>query len=351
MPASRREFLATCAAGAAAALGASAPRTSGLGVIEHSYHLHAADRKARTGHSFRDDPLAFLEFCRERGADGVQIGMGHLDEKAESRFDRIGTEHPGYLEGSLRLPWNRTQQADFRSQIDRFQDAGARVVRTAVLEGRRYETFSSERAFRRFADDAFRALRIAKDVLKSFSVVLAVENHKDFRTAQLVEMVEHLDDEKIGVCVDTGNNLALLEDPMEVVETLAPWAVTTHLKDIAVEPYEGGFRMSEVPFGEGFLDLKRIVAMLRKARPDIHLNIEMITRDPLEIPCLREHYWATFGDVSGRDLVRTLDLVRKHASKQPLPRVSDLSPEEKLRREDENVRRCIAYAGEHLLGG
>ena len=43
-----------------------------------------------------------------------------------------------------------------------------------------------------------------------------------------------LGSEHVGVCLDTGNNVALLEDPMEVVETLAPLAFTTHIKDMAV---------------------------------------------------------------------------------------------------------------------
>ena len=75
-------------------------------------------------------------------------------------------------------------------------------------------------------------------------------------------------------------NIALLEDPYVTVDALAPFAFSVHLKDMAVQPSERGFLLSEVPCGTGFLDLPRIVATLRKANRDIAFNLEMATRDP-----------------------------------------------------------------------
>src|SRR5207253_5553332 len=119
------------------------------------------------------------------------------------------------------------------------------------------------------------------------------ENHKDWRAPELLDILKRLSSQWVGVCVDTGNNIALLEEPTAVVEALAPHAISSHLKDMAVQEYEEGFLLSEVPLGEGFLDLKRMVAVLQKANPTIQFNLEMITRDPLKIPCLTSKYWAT----------------------------------------------------------
>jgi hypothetical protein len=41
-------------------------------------------------------------------------------------------------------------------------------------------------------------------------------------------------------------------------------------------------------------------------------------------------------------------MVRKHAAKQPLTRVSHLPQEQKLTAEDDNVRQCLAHARQHL---
>ena len=163
-----------------------------------------------------------------------------------------------------------------------------------------------------------------------------------------MDLLHRASSPQIGVCVDTGNSIALLEDPLKVVEAYAPWAFSTHLKDMGVEEYAEGFLLAELPLGTGFLDLPRIIEILRRARPEIHFNLEMMTRDPLKIPCLTPKYWTTFAYLSGRYLADTLRLVRTHAAKKPLPRVSGLNQEEKLRREDDNVKVSLRFAQQKL---
>jgi len=133
-----------------------------------------------------------------------------------------------------------------------------------------------------------------------------------------------------------------------VVEALAPFAFSTHLKDMAVQEYEEGFLLAEVPLGEGFLDLKEMVAILQKANPTIQFNLEMITRDPLKIPCLTPKYWATMENVPAAQLAAALAMVRRNAAKQPLPHTSGLDLDRQLALEDENVNVSFAYARERL---
>jgi sugar phosphate isomerase/epimerase len=253
-----------------------------------------------------------------------------------------------FLEGSVRLPQDRADVDRFGAEVEAAKAAGAAVLRSAILSGRRYETFRSAADFRQFTEQAYRSLTLAEPVVRRHEVRLAIENHKDWRADELLGLLKRLGSPQVGVCVDTGNSIALLEDPMEVVEAYAPYAFSTHLKDMAVAEYEDGFLLAEVPFGEGFLDLKRMVGVLRRARPEVRFNVEMITRDPLKVPCLTRSYWATFETLPGRHLADTLALVRKHAPKQPLPRVSDLPAEKRLETEDQNVRRCLSFAREWL---
>src|SRR5262249_8449895 len=132
------------------------------------------------------------------------------------------------------------------------------------------------------------------------------------------------------------------------VESLAPFAFSTHLKDMAVQEYAEGFLLSEVPLGEGFLDLKKMVAVLQQANPAIQFSLEMITRDPLKIPCLTRKYWSTMEAVPAPQLAGALALVRKHAAKKPLPHTTGLDLDRQLELEDENVRASFAYAREQL---
>jgi sugar phosphate isomerase/epimerase len=358
----RRKLLAACAGTAVLALddrrpgsalgGPPSPSSAGpaqpLGVVIHSYTQRVAAARGGSRLERFDDALVFLEHCHTLGARGVQVGIGVRDEadceRLRGRAAALGMD----LEGIVRLPRDRDDLERFGAELQSAKRAGATVVRTAILSGRRFETFATAAAFQSFADGALRSLALAEPAAARAGVRLAVENHKDWRADELVAIVKRIESAHIGVCVDTGNSIALLEDPMEVVEALAPWAVTTHLKDMAVQEYDKGFLLAEVPLGEGFLDIRRMVRTLRTARPEIRLNLEMITRDPLEVPCLTDKYWATFENLSGRHLARSLTMVRTRGARQSLPRISGLSVDAKLQAEEENVRRSFAFARAEL---
>ncbi|MEQ8790707.1 MAG: sugar phosphate isomerase/epimerase family protein [Pirellulaceae bacterium] len=321
--------------------------TTQLGVGSASYGA-LLRRKATGGNLDLRDPAAFLEYCRVRGAGGIQIGLGAGDarraEHLRERAEQVGM----FVEGSIRLPADADDVKRFDEEVRFAKACGATVLRTVMLSGRRYETFSTAEEFRRFRDASRIRLRLAAPVVARHEVRLAVENHKDFRAEGLAELMRQFDSPHVGVCVDTGNNLALLDDPYEAVEILAPWAASAHLKDMAVEEYEQGFLLSEVPLGRGMLDLSRMLVALRRANPKLQFSLEMITRDPLEIPCLTDRYWATFEELPARQLARMLTLVRANKPKDPLPRVADLSPDERIEAEDSNVRRSLAYAAKQL---
>ena len=338
----RRQMLVRCA-GAVPALAyfsgrlKAAPQKRSMGIVIHSYSLRRFT-----------DPLDFLEHCHARGAGGIQIPIGVRDDTYTMKLRQELENKRMYLEGSIRLPRDRADLDRFASEVHSAKQCGATVLRTVMLNGRRYEVFDSAERFRRFAETSWQSLILAKPVIERHEMRLAIENHKDWRTDELLDLLHRAASPYIGVCVDTGNSIALLEDPLKVVEAYAPWAFSTHIKDMGVEEYADGFLLAEVPLGGGFLDLPKIIEKLRRARPEVRFNLEMMTRDPLKIPCLTEKYWATFANLPGRDLADTLRLVRAHAAKESLPRISGLGREEKLQKEDENVRRSLSFARQHL---
>ncbi len=314
----------------------------------HSYAVHtAASRSLPVAERF-SDAARFLEYGRSLGVGGVQVGIGHRDEQDAEALRRRAEEADMYLEGIVALPKSQSDLDRFEAEIRTAKRAGVTVVRTVMLSGRRYETFASHAAFRRFAEEAAHALSLAVPVVARHDIRLAVENHKDWRADELISVLDRLGNDHVGICLDTGNSIALLEDPMEVVDALAPRTFTTHFKDMAVEESRDGFLLSEVPLGTGLLDMPRVVRTLRTAAPDVHFNLEMITRDPLPVPCLTDRYWETFPDLPGRHLARALRMVRGHVPARALPRTSKLPLPEQLRAEDDNVSLCLEFARQHL---
>lgn len=345
MTLTRREFVAVSAVGVAGLASAAEPQRSGMGVLLYSYGIRAAAEKGK-GFS---DPAAFAAFCKARGAGGVQVSLGtRTDADAKTLRDRFA-ELGVYLEGIVRAPADEKDIERFETEIRTAGACGVDVLRTVMLGGRRYETFTAAADFPRFAERAEKSLRLAEPVVRRHRVKLAVENHKDYRTDELAELMRKLGNEFVGVCLDTGNNIALLDDPLETARTLAPWTLTVHLKDMGVEESPTGFLLSEVPLGQGRLDLKEVIGAVRKSNPKARLNLEMITRDPLSVPCLTEKYWATLGRVPGRDLGRMLAWVRAGVRKEPLPRVSKLPADERLKVEDRHVRESFEFAARERL--
>jgi len=340
----RRSFLKTLAASGSISLAGGVPRLSAepsprtsMGVVQYSFSDSPYTRLA----------YDFLEYCSSLGAGGIQVGLDSLDAGYLDKLRRRTSELGMYLEAIVSLP-RRDDSSDFERHVAAAKQAGAQCLRSACLNGRRYENFSSLAQWKDFVTDSHRRIEQAVPILEKHRMPLGLENHKDWTADEMVALLERHASEYLGVCLDTGNNISLLDDPMDVIGKLAPYAVTTHFKNMAVEDYSAGFLLSEVALDRGLMDPSGVVDGIRKARPRARLNLEMITRDPLQVPCLTDAYWVTFPERNGRYLARTMALVREHPPREPLPHVSGLDESARRRQEEDNVKQCLTYASEKL---
>jgi 3-oxoisoapionate decarboxylase len=287
-----------------------------------------------------------MELAASVGAAGAHGGMTPIDLEWAHRTRRMKEELDMYVEVQTFLP--REDPAVFEHAVRIAKEAGATSLRVVCLLGRRYEMFDTDDDWKAAIAGFHRQIAAAVPIVERYRMPMGIENHKDWRVEQQVELLKHYSSEYVGVTLDTGNNLAVLDDPMETVELLAPYTVNTHFKDMAIEECEDGFLLSEVPLGEGMLDIVRITDTIRRARPDVHFSLEMITRDPLKVPCLTDKYWATFTDLNGVSLARMLSWIRANKPATPLPRITGLSAEERAALERELVERSILYAHDRL---
>lgn len=317
-----------------------------MGVVVHSYGSRWQSTMKSQKYPGFLNAIDLIKHSHQIGAGGIQVGVKDWSADFAKKIRDTREKSGLYLEGSIAVPRKPEDVPKFEQEVINAKEAGAQVLRTVTSAGRRYEVFHSPEAVQEFKKKALASLQLAEPVLRKYKVKLAVENHKDWRADELVTVMKQLQSEWIGVTLDFGNSISLLEDPMEVIEKLVPYIFSTHVKDMGVEEYPDGFLLSEVPLGKGFLDLPKIIALCRQHNPSVTFNLEMITRDPLEIPCLKNDYWAVFPEVSGNDLAQTLRMVRQNKYASQLPRVSQLPAEARLAVEEENILECLAYSRE-----
>ncbi len=300
----------------------------------------------------RTTPFDILEHCRKIGLGGVQTSLPAIEiDLAAKLGKRVRTLGLELVLDSPPLPLEEGQLYRFDFALGACRAAGAGCLHVA-LAGRRYDQFESVATFQRSFERLKSNVSLAVPMLEKNRIRLAIENHGDWRATELADWLDRLGCEYVGVCFDFGDSVALCEDPMHTLRTLAPYIFMCHLKDVAVDTYEEGFRVSEVPLGEGMLDLKEMVRVLRAKDPNMPLYLDVTTGDPIKIPVSTDKYRGVFSSsyspLPDRDVANILDIVRKNPPKKPLLQISRLDPAAAMKLEDEGNRKSIDWARQNL---
>jgi sugar phosphate isomerase/epimerase len=292
-----------------------------------------------------------IEHCHNIGLGGVQTSLPpSLDAESLKAFRARIEGYNFHLVLDPGIPQPGGDLAAFEAKVKAIKEVGATAMH-AAMTNRRYEDFDSFAPWKQMFDRNQKQIEAILPILEKYKIPMAIENHKGWRSPEQAAWMKRVGSEYVGVCLDFGNNVSLCEHPMDTLNNLLPYTVFAHIKDMAVQEYEEGFLLSEVALGDGFLDLKQMVQILRKKNPNMIFDLEMITRDPLKIPIYNPKYWGSFDDPSsplpGRDLAKVMNEVRKKP-KKPLPSMAGLTPEQQLKAEDDYNNQCIAYAKANL---
>ena len=195
---------------------AAVPRPKRLGLSTNTYGFRW--RNSTPELPALEDALGLINHCAKLGAGGVQVGVsGWTADYARNVREKI--EAGGlYLEGQIALPKDEADAERFEREVATAKEAGIGISRAVMLGGRRYESFATLEAWNEHKSRAWNSLTLARPIMAKHQVKLAIENHKDWRADEMVEVIKRSDSEWIGVNLDLGNNLALLDDPMAVIE-------------------------------------------------------------------------------------------------------------------------------------
>jgi len=125
-------------------------------------------------------------------------------------------------------------------------------------------------------------LKETAKILEDHDMYLALENHCDFTGKEFAQMFGEVGSKHIGCTLDSANGFTVYCDPNEDVEYLAPYAVTTHIKDMLVVDFKSDYGLHNMQargcaVGDGHVDIKRCLDLLDEKSPfskGLHIVIE-----------------------------------------------------------------------------
>ena len=264
-----------------------------LGLHTYSLYLHGI------GQAWADFKLPWprqlttfelFDLAVELGLDGLHLDDGVLETLDNAYLKEVGAaaaERGLYLEYNFSMDMGGMGigiQHDLDEAIGTAMALGADVVKVS-MDLVRPRPVSATRfhpdivaQMQSFADRLINSAPAAEDA----GIKIAVENHCDTFSEEILWLLDRVDQPAVGACIDTVNALMVMEDPMQAIENLAPRAFTNHFRDDRIEFQRYGFKLTGAAVGEGDIDMKRAYDIIKNRSAMRRINIETEMEIPLD---------------------------------------------------------------------
>jgi 3-oxoisoapionate decarboxylase len=188
-------------------------------------------------------------------------------------------------------------RAELQDSIAAARRLGVRILRTGygrlTVETSR---FNKQMTVSEHLEKLAANLRLAAPLIEEAGLLLAIENHCDFTGREMAALFDRVSSPVVGCALDTANGFTVFCDPNEDVQVLAPYAFTTHMKDMVAFDYKVPRQLpilfTGCALGQGHVDIPLAVRTLAEKSPyanGLHLIVELWPvpapegRDPLEV--------------------------------------------------------------------
>jgi 3-oxoisoapionate decarboxylase len=113
-------------------------------------------------------------------------------------------------------------------------------------------------------DDCVAIIKDFLPELKERNIILAIENHDRFTARTFRSIVERINSDRVGICLDSVNSIGAGEGIETVVEILGPLTVNLHIKDYTARRvyHMMGFTIEGTPAGQGMLPIEWMLEKL-----------------------------------------------------------------------------------------
>jgi sugar phosphate isomerase/epimerase len=169
--------------------------------------------------------------------------------------------------------------------------------------------------------ETVRVVKRNRSRLVDAGVKLAIENHAgDMQGRELKRLIEDAGPDCIGACLDTGNAVWTIEDPMATVEALIPYALTSHFRDSYVFNSPQGIACQWTRMGEGNVGMEELIKAYVAKAPGKAVSLEVIVQGNWRVFNYRDPAaWEPFQTVPAAEFARFLALAEKGAAKELPP--------------------------------
>ncbi len=296
-------------------------------------------------------PFQFLDYCAKWNTKVVHFSeirfIGGL-ETAHLKAVRAHAEKLGIaLEIGMRsiCPSSKSfdaAQGTAVEQVERMIDAAVTVGSPIV---RAFLGTMADRTgpipIEGHIENAAKALRGARAKARDANVKIAIENHAgDMQGRELKTLVEQAGKDFVGVCLDSGNPLWTIEDPLLTLETLAPYVLTSHVRDTAVWREKEGIAVKWVRMGEGNIGIRRYAERFQELCPGRPFSLEVIVTQPRIFAWKDSKFWDAYRNTPAWEFARFLTLAD---AGEPYKGLTPLRKEEAASREIEDLEASIDY--------
>ncbi|HEX4228048.1 MAG TPA: sugar phosphate isomerase/epimerase family protein [Bryobacteraceae bacterium] len=224
---------------------------------------------------------AFLDRARALKVDGVSLESCYINpdlhylRHIRGILDSYGLDrvwawgHRDGLEGGT----SEAALVQMIAHLDCADAIGAKVMRVVGSSRKfRHEPHNAQ------LDGLTRMFLEAVKPARDHDIKLALENHIDFDSDEILSVIERVGSPFLGVNFDTGNFVRLLDDPIRAMTKLGKYTYATHVKDLKIQrgaPADEWFFFSSTPVGDGIVDNRKLAELLAEAGYTGFLAVEI----------------------------------------------------------------------------
>ena len=337
----RRTFLA---AGAAALACRGAGAATAAGKVKFGLDLFSLRSQGWT-------PIQYLDYCAKWGIQVVHFSevrfLGNLEEEnlkqVRAHAEKLGIEvEIGMLSICPTSTLFNKSQGTAEEQIARMAGAartvGSHIVR-CVMGSAADRTGAIP--LEAHIENTARVLRNVRARVVDAGLKVAIENHAgDLQAREVKMLIEAAGTDFVGSCLDSGNPLWTIEDPHLTLETLAPYVLTSHVRDTAVWNTPQGAAVAWTRMGEGNIGMEDYIREYAAKCPGHTLSLEVIVTGPRFYNYRDPKFWDAYRKTPAWEFARFLALAEKGTPREAPPRVSG---EAAVARELEDVEASIRW--------